>query len=49
LTASDPKAAEPVAAPAELSYDGAQLVKDIKDTLSKRNSLSIRGLAQTFK
>ena len=49
MTATDPKAAEPVAAPQALSYDGAQLVKDIKDTLVKRNSLSIRGLAQTFK
>lgn len=49
MTASDPKAAEPVAAPQALSYDGGQLCLDIKDTLSKRNSLSIRGLAQTFK
>jgi len=49
LTAKDPKDAQPVAAPEAVSYDGAVLVKDIKDTLSKRNSLSIRGLAQVFK
>jgi len=49
LTASDAKAAEPVAAPKSVSYDGATLIKDIKDTLCKRNSLSIRGLAQVFK
>ena len=49
MTASDPKAAEPVAEPAALAYDGATLVCDIKDTLVKRNSLSIRGLAQAFK
>ena len=49
MTAADPKAAEPVAAPEALSYDGDQLVRDIKETLSKRNSLSIRGLACVFK
>jgi Ca2+-binding EF-hand superfamily protein len=49
LTASDPKAAEPVAAPQAASYDGATLVNDIKKTLCDRNSLSIRGLAQVFK
>ena len=49
MTATDPKAAEPVAAPQAASYDGATLCKDIKDTLCKRNSLSIRGLAQVFK
>jgi Ca2+-binding EF-hand superfamily protein len=49
LTASDPKAAEPVAAPQAVSYDGATLCNDIKETLVKRNSLSIRGLAQVFK
>lgn len=45
LTAHDPSAAEPVAAPEELSYDGATLVRDIRSTLGARGSLTIRGLA----
>lgn len=45
----DPAAAEPVAAPVELSYDGATLVRDIRETLGARGSLTIRGLAQMFK
>ena len=49
MTALDPAAAEPVAAPEELSYDGATLVRDIRQTLGARGSLTIRGLAQMFK
>ena len=49
LTASDPAAAEPVAPPEALSYDGATLVADIRSTLGQRGSLTIRGLAQVFK
>lgn len=49
LTAQDPAAAEPVAPPEALSYDGATLVADIRSTLGQRGSLTIRGLAQVFK
>ena len=49
MTARDPKDAAPIAVAETVSYDGATLVTDIKNTLSKRNSLSIRGLAQVFK
>jgi hypothetical protein len=45
----DPAAAEPVPAPEALSYDGATLVGDIRETLGARGSLTIRGLAQMFK
>ena len=50
ITASDPKAAEPIEPPSTgLSYDGATLVADIKDTLAKRSALAIRGLGRVFR
>lgn len=48
-TADDPAAAEPVAAPEELSYDGEQLVSDIRDTLKSRGSMTLRGVARVFR
>ena len=49
MTASDASAAEPVEAPEELSYDGATLVNDIKQTLLSRGSMTLRGVARVFK
>ena len=49
ITAPDPKAAEPIGAPEALEYDGEQLVQDIRNTLSQRGSMTIRGLSQIFK
>ena len=49
MTAADPAAAEPIAPPEALSYDGATLISDIRTTLGQRGSLTIRGLAQVFK
>ena len=49
MTAADPAAAEPIAPPEALSYDGATLIADIRTTLGQRGSLTIRGLAQVFK
>lgn len=49
MTASDPSAAEPVEAPEELSYDGATLVNDIKQTLLSRGSMTLRGVARVFR
>ena len=48
VTADDPAAAEPVAAPEELSYDGEQLVSDIRDTLKARGAMTLRGVARVF-
>lgn len=45
ITASDPKAAEPIGEPDALEYDGAQLVQDIRQTLAQRGSMTIRGLS----
>lgn len=49
MTADDPAAAEPVAAPEELSYDGDQLVCDIRDTLKGRGAMTLRGVARVFR
>lgn len=38
-----------MAEPEAVTYDALTLVRDIKDTLCKRGSLTIRGLARTFK
>ena len=48
-TSDDPAAAEPVAAPEELSYDGAQLVADIRETLKERGAMTLRGVARVFR
>ena len=48
MTAMDPSAAEPVELP-QVSYDGEQLVADIKALLIERGSFSIRGLGRVFK
>ena len=47
VTATDPAQAEPVAVEA-VSYDGAQLVGDIKALLTSRGSLSLRGVTRMF-
>lgn len=47
-TSSDPAAAEPVEEPEALSYDGAQLVSDIRDTLKERGAMTLRGVARVF-
>ena len=48
MLASDPSAAEPVAPPKELSYDGAELLGQLKQMLCNRGALSVRGMAQVF-
>ena len=49
LLAVDPSAAEPVAAPEALSYDGAELLAQVKAMLCERGALGVRGVAQVFK
>ena len=45
LLATDPAAAEPVAAPEALSYDGRVLLGQVKEMLMGRGALSVRGVA----
>lgn len=49
LLASDATAAEAVEAPAELSYDAATLMADLKAMLLERGAMSVRGVAQVFR
>jgi len=49
LQASDATAAEPVEAPAELTYDAETLMADLKAMLYERGSMSVRGVAQVFR
>lgn len=45
--ATDPAEAEPIDdAP---KYDGAQMIQDIKETLTRRGSMQIRGLGRIFR
>lgn len=49
MLAVDPAAAEPVAPPKALPYDGAELLAQVKAMLCERGAMSIRGVAQVFK
>ena len=49
LTAVDRSASEPIEAPDALSYDGATLVTDIRQSLAQRGSMTIRALARLFR
>jgi len=48
LTASEPSAAEPLASPDALQYDGATLVSDLRGSLAKKGSMAVRALIHTF-